>query len=80
MSNTAIHIRNTVKHSRDKMGWILSVSVAEVLFVTLEIGRHSPTRVLLPSLESMESKGHIHKLLKLFNERTFTYKITEVQQ
>ena len=37
-----------------------SVSVAEALChaVTLEISCHSPTRVLLPALEFMESKRH----------------------
>ena len=63
MSNTAtftLHIRNIVKKTRDKMGWVLSVSVAEALSHahTLEISCHSPTRVLLPALESMESKRH----------------------
>ena len=65
MSNTAtftIHIRNIVKKARDKMGWmgVESVSVAEALVHagTLEISCHYPTRVLLPALESMESKRH----------------------
>ena len=65
MNNTAIftlHIRNIVKKARDKMGWVLleSVSVAEALShaATLEISHHSPNRVLLPTLESMESKRH----------------------
>ena len=37
-----------------------SVSVTEALSHadTLEISCHSPTRVLLPALESIESKGH----------------------
>ena len=47
---------------------MLSVSVAGALSHadTPEIFRHSPTRVLLPALESMESKRH--KLSMLFNE------------
>ena len=53
-----------------------SVSVAEALSHadTLEISCHSPiiTRVLLPALESMESKRHTYKLSKLFNERLHT--------
>ena len=44
------------------MGWVLRVfqSLADTLFHadTLEIFCHSPTRVLLPALESMESKRH----------------------
>ena len=42
------------------MGWVLSVSVAGALSHanTLEISCHSLTRVLLPALESMESKRH----------------------
>ena len=55
-----------------------SVSVGAVLSHadTLEISCHSPTRVLLPALKSMESKD-----IQAFEaiQRTFTYKITEVQ-
>ena len=64
MNNTAtftLHIRNIVLKARDKMGRVVeSVSVAEVLSRagTLEISCHSPTRVLLPALESMEIKRH----------------------
>ena len=59
MSNTAtftLHIRTT---GQDGMG-VESVSVAEALSHadTLEISCHSPTRALLPDLESMESKRH----------------------
>ena len=55
MSSTTtftLHIRNIVKKARDKMGWVLRVSVAEELSHddTLEISCHSPTRVLLPAL------------------------------
>ena len=82
MSNTAtftLHIRNIVKTARDKMvTGVESVSVAEALSHahTLEISCHSPTRVLLPALESMESQRHtsyraIHRMFK--------YKITEAQ-
>ena len=48
-----------------------SVSVAVPLSRadTLEISCHSPTRVLLPALESMEKT---YKLSKLFNERLHT--------
>ena len=55
-----------------------SVSVAEALSHadTLEITRHSPTRVLLPALESMKSKS-IQAIEAI--QQTFTYKITEVQ-
>ena len=64
MSNTAtftLHIRKMIKKAKDKMGWVLSVSVAGALSHadTLEISCHSPTRVLLPALESMESKDFI---------------------
>ena len=79
MSNTAtftLHIRNIVKKGggQDGMG-VESVSVTEALSQadTLEISCHSPTRVLLPALESMESKTDTSY------RRTFTYKITEVQ-
>ena len=56
-----------------------SVSVTEALSHgdTLEISCHSPTRVLLPALESMESKRYIQAIKAIL--RTFTYKITEVQ-
>ena len=66
MSNTAtfiLHIRNIVKKVRDKMGWVLRVfqsrqrSPMLTLLKSL-ISCHSPTRVLLPALESMESKRH----------------------
>ena len=36
----------------------------------------SPTRVLLPALESMESKRYTHAIEAI--QRTFTNKITEV--
>ena len=44
---------------QDRMG-VESVSVAKALSHadTLEISCHSPTRVLLPALESMGSKRH----------------------
>ena len=61
MSNTAtftLHIRNIVKKARDKMGWVLRVFQSRNHADTLEISCHSPTRVLLPALEPMESKGH----------------------
>ena len=44
---------------------------------TLEISCHSPTIVLLPTLESMDSKRHIQAFKAI--QRTFIYKITEVQ-
>ena len=55
-----------------------SVSVAVGLSHadTPEISYHSSTRVLLPALESMESK--IHTSIEAI-QLTFTYKITEVQ-
>ena len=58
MSNTAtcsLHSRNTVKKATHGMG-VESVSVSHA--DTLEISCHCPTRVLLPALESMESKRH----------------------
>ena len=57
-----------------------SVSVARALShaATLEISCHSPTRVLLPALESMESKRYTLQAIEAI-QRTFTYKITEVQ-
>ena len=71
ISNTAtftLHIRNIVKKVRDKMGWVLFVSVTGALSYanTLEIYCHSPTRVLLPALESIDAKTY--KLMKLFKE------------
>ena len=55
-----------------------SVSVAKTLSHadTLEIYCHSPTRVLLPALESTKAKD-IQAIEAI--QRTFTYKITEVQ-
>ena len=55
-----------------------SVSVAEALSLadTLQISCHSPTRVLLSALESMESK-RLQAIEAI--QRTITYKITEVQ-
>ena len=83
MSNTAtftLHVINIVKKAWDKMWWVLtveSVSVSEVLshVDTLEIC-HSPSTVLLPALESMETED-IQAIEAI--QRTFTYKITEVQ-
>ena len=40
------------------MGWVLRVFKSLSHADTLEISCHSPTRVLLPALESMESKRH----------------------
>ena len=44
------------------MGWVLRVFQSRkrslMLTLELEISCHSPTRVLLPALESMESKRH----------------------
>ena len=56
-----------------------SVSVAEALSHadTLEISCHSRTRVLLSALESMENKRHTSYMEAI--QRTFTYKISEVQ-
>ena len=56
-----------------------SVSVAAALSHadTLEISCHSPTRVLLPALESMESRRPT--IYRIAIQRTFTIKITEVQ-
>ena len=61
MSNTArftLHIRNIVKKARDKMGWGWECFSRGAHADTLEISCHSPTRVLLPALESMESKRY----------------------
>ena len=57
-----------------------SVSVARALSHadTLEISCHSPTRVLLPARESMESKRYTVQAIEAI-QRTFTYKIIEVQ-
>ena len=55
----------------------LSVSVAGALSHadTLETSGHSPMRVLLPALESMERERHTIESI----QQTFTDKITEVQ-
>ena len=55
-----------------------SVSVAEAVSRagTLKISCHSPTRVLLPALESTGGKN-IEAIDAI--QRTFAYKITEVQ-
>ena len=63
MSNTTtftLDIRNIVKKARDKIGWVLTVSVVVALSHadTLKISHHSRTRVVLPALESMESERH----------------------
>ena len=64
MSNTAtftLHIRNIVKKARDKMVCVFRVFQSQersLMLTLLEISCHSPTRVLLPALESMESKRH----------------------
>ena len=66
MSNTAtftLHIRNIVK-KRPETRWdgpgVESVSVAAAFSLAdnLEISCHSPTKVLLPALESLESEIH----------------------
>ena len=56
-----------------------SVSVVEALSHadTLEISCHSSTRVLLPAQESMENKRHTIGIEAI--QRTFKYKVTEVQ-
>ena len=61
MNNTAtftLHIRNIVKKARDKMEWVLRVfqSRKRSLMLTPEISCHSPTRVLMPALESTQNK------------------------
>ena len=57
-----------------------SVSVVEALShaATLEISCHSPTRVLLPALESMESKRYTSYRSNLTN--VYIQNHTEVQQ
>ena len=54
------HLKYSLKGQRqDGMG-VESVSVTEARShaETLDISYHSPTRVLLPAVESMESKRH----------------------
>ena len=64
MSNTAtitLHIRNTVKKVREKMGWVMRVFQLQQQSLMLTLLKSviiPPTRVLLPALESMESKRH----------------------
>ena len=60
-SNTSRNKRWRGKGQRQNGMGVESVSVAEALSHadTLEISCHSPTRVLLPALESMERKRHI---------------------
>ena len=64
------------------MEWVLRVfqSRKRSLMLTL-LKSHviSPTRVLLPALEYMESKRHICIQAIEAIRRTFTHKITEVQ-
>ena len=57
----------------------MSVLVAEALSHadTIEISSHSPTRVLVPAPKSMKSKRHTSYIEAI--QRTFTFKITEVQ-
>ena len=75
MSNTAIftlHIRNMVKNVRDKMGWVLRVSVAEVISnVTLLLSLVIPLLKYCCQLRN-PWKAKTYKLSKLFNERLHT--------
>ena len=76
MSNTptfTLHIRNIVKTASEKLLYVLRVFQSRKLSLmhadTLEISCHSPTRVLLPALKSMESKRHTNcRSYSLFNE------------
>ena len=56
-----VNDNNNQQYSRDNMGYVLRVfkSRRRSHADTLEISRNSPTRVLLPALESMESKRYI---------------------
>ena len=61
------------------MGRVLRVfqSQQRLLMLPRLKSRHSPTRVILPALESTKAKD-IQAIEAI--QRTFTYKITEVQQ
>ena len=82
MSNTASftpHIKNIVKKARDKMGWVMRVfqSRKRSLMLTLLKSLVIPLlEYYCHPLESMESKRNTsYRGI----QRTFTYKITEVQ-
>ena len=82
MSNTAtltLHIRNIVKKTRDKMGWMLRVFQSRELSLMLTLLKS----LVIPLLEyccqlwnPWKSKN-IQAIEAI--QRTFAYKITEVQ-
>ena len=82
MSNTAtftLHIRNIVKRDRDKMGWVLRVfqSRQPSLMLTLLKYLAIPLLEYCCQLWNLWKAKDIHAIEAI--QRTFTYKIIEVQ-
>ena len=82
MSNTAtftLHNRNIVKKARDKMGWVLGVcqSQKRSLMLTLLKSLVIPLLEYCCQLWNPWKAKHIQAIEAI--QRTFTYKITEVQ-
>ena len=82
MSNTAtftLHIRNIVKKARDKMGWVLRVfqSRERSLMLTLLKSLVIPLLEYCCQLWNPWKAKDIQAIEAI--QRTFTYKITEVQ-
>ena len=82
MSNTAtftLHIRNTVNQARDKMGWVLGVfqSRKRSLMLTLLKSLVIPLLQYCWKLWNPWKARDIQAIEAI--QRTFTYKITEVQ-
>ena len=82
ISNTAtftLHIRNTVKKARDKMGWVLRVfqSLERSLMLTLLKSLVIPLLEYCCQIWNPRKPKDIQAIEAI--QRTFTYKITEVQ-
>ena len=75
MSNTAIftlHIKNTVKKARDKMGWVLRVFQSRKRSLMLTLLKSLVILQSTPASSGIHGKQNTNKLSKLFNERSHT--------
>ena len=82
MSNTAtftLHIRNIVKEARDKIGWVLRVFQWRKRFLMLTLLKSLviPLREYCCQLWNLWKAKDLQAIEAI--QRTFTYKITEVQ-
>ena len=82
MSDTAtftLNIRNVVKKARDKMGWVLRVSQSRKRFLMLTLLKSLVIHLLeyCSQLWNPWKAKDIQAIEAI--QRTFTYKITEVQ-